>query len=59
MQECVENHTPNVGRQVRGGEGYKRVGNNYKNSYHIYQNKTITKCGVDTPSEPNSKIPTE
>jgi len=54
----VENHAPNVDGQVRGGEGYKRVGNNYKNSYYIYQNKTITKCGVDMPSEPNSEIPT-
>jgi len=54
----VENHTPNVGGQVHGGEGYKRVGNYYKNSYYIYQSKTITKCGVDTPSEPNSEIPT-
>jgi len=55
---CVENHAPNVGRQVCGGEGYKRVGNNYKNSYYLYQNKTITKCSVDTPSKPNSEIPT-
>jgi len=31
----VENHAPNVGGQVRGGEGYKRAGNNYKNSYYI------------------------
>jgi len=34
------------------------VENNYKNSYYLYQNKTITKCGVDTPSKPNSEIPT-
>jgi len=39
-------------------EGYTRVGNNYKNSYYIYQNKSITKCGIDTPSELNSEIPT-
>jgi len=34
---CVENHAPNMGGQVHGGGGYKRVGNNYKNSYYIYQ----------------------
>jgi len=28
----VENHAPNMGGQVHGGEGYKQVGNNYKNS---------------------------
>ena len=42
-------------------EGYKRVGSNYKNNYRIYQNgpnRSVTKCGVDTPSEPNSEIPT-
>jgi len=55
---CVENHAPNVGGQVHGGESYKQVGNNYKNSYYIYQNKTIIKCGIDMPSKPNSEIPT-
>jgi len=36
----VENHAPNVGGQVRGGGGYKRVGDNFKNSYHIYQKRS-------------------
>ena len=52
---CVKNHAPNVGGQVRGGGGLQTSGAVYTKNE---PNRSVTKCGVDTPSEPNSEIPT-
>jgi len=58
---CVEIHAPNVGGQVHGGGGLQTSGVTTKIAT-VYTknepNRRITKCGVDTPSEPNSEIPT-